>query len=362
MRIDRIRLDHFRNYKELDLEPDRGINLFYGDNAQGKTNILESMFVCGTTRSHRGSKDLQMITFGCDESHIRMDIVKNDIPYRIDMHLKKNKAKGIAINQVPVRKAGELMGITSFVFFSPEDLGIIKNGPALRRKFMDMELSQLSRSYLSDLSDYNRVLVQRNKLLKDIPYRKDLLDTLDVWDEKLCELGKKIIQERERFVRILGNQIRPIHHNLTGGREDLEVTYEKNVSSEEMEEKIKRTRERDIQMGTTMSGPHRDDLMIMSNGIDLRAFGSQGQQRTGALSLKLAEIEMVRQITSDTPVLLLDDVLSELDQGRQKYLLSSIRDIQTMITCTGKEDFTEFDFKIDRLFYVKEGTAQLEEI
>ena len=362
MRIDRIRLDHFRNYTELDLTLDPGTNLFYGDNAQGKTNILESMYLCGTTRSHRGSKDAQMLMFGHDEAHIRMDVVKHDIPYRIDMHLKKSRAKGIAVNMVPVRKAGELIGICSFIFFSPEDLGIIKNGPSLRRRFMDMELSQLSSLYLSDLTNYNRVLVQRNKLLKDISFRRDLIDTLDVWDEKLCEYGEKIIEERKNFVALLAEKTAPIHSALTGGREELAVIYEADTDSGELKEKVRRARERDIQTGMTNAGPHRDDMMITANGIDLRSYGSQGQQRTGALSLKLAEIELVRQISSDTPVLFLDDVLSELDQKRQKYLLESISNVQTMITCTGKDDFSENDFKIDRLFFVQEGTAELEEV
>jgi len=362
MRIERIRLDHFRNYSELDLALDAGTNLFYGDNAQGKTNILESMYLCGTTRSHRGSKDSQMLMFGSEESHIRMDIVKDEIPWRIDMHLKKNKAKGIAINQVPVRKASELIGICSFIFFSPEDLGIIKNGPAVRRRFMDMELGQLSGLYLSDLSGYNKVLMQRNKLLKDISYRRYLLDTLDVWDAQLCVYGKRIIEGRKKFVKKLEEKTIPIHSRLTGAKEQIEVVYEENTAASDLEEKVKSSRERDLQMGMTMTGPHRDDLMIRANGIDLRLYGSQGQQRTGALSLKLAEIELVKEETHDTPVLFLDDVLSELDQGRQRYLLESIQNVQTMITCTGKDDFSGSDFKVDRLFFVKEGTVELEEV
>ena len=362
MRIERIRLDHFRNYSELDLTLDAGTNLFYGDNAQGKTNILESMYLCGTTRSHRGSKDSQMLMFGSDEAHIQMDVIRNEIPCRIDMHLKKSRAKGIAVNRVPVKKAGELIGICSFIFFSPEDLGIIKNGPAVRRRFMDMELGQLSGMYLNDLYGYSKVLAQRNRLLKDIAWRKDLLDTLDVWDQQLCMYGKRIIEGRERFVEKLEKKTVPIHEKLTGGKEKIKVLYEKNTSAAEMEEKVKSGRERDLQMGMTMTGPHRDDLMIMANGIDLRLFGSQGQQRTGALSLKLAEIELVKEMTSDAPVLFLDDVLSELDQGRQRYLLESIQNVQTMITCTGKDDFSGNDFKLDRLFFVKDGTVKVEEV
>ena len=355
MRIERIRLDHFRNYRALDIAPDPGTNLFFGDNAQGKTNILEAMFLCGTTKSHRGSKDKDMILFGEEEAHIRMDLVKHEIPYRLDMHLKKNKSKGIAINRVPIRKAGELVGLCSFVFFSPEDLGIIKNGPAVRRRFLDMEMGQLDPVYFNALTHYGRALMQRNKLLKDIGRRSDLLDTLDVWDEKLCEYGRVIIRGRERFVKLLGEKILPIHLKLTGGSEKIRIVYEKNASADEMKKKVREGRERDLHMGTTMTGPHRDDLALISNEIDLRTFGSQGQQRTGALSLKLSQIELVKDLTNDTPVLMLDDVLSELDRGRQAYLLESIRDVQTMITCTGKDNFETYGFQIDRYFPVKNG-------
>lgn len=357
MRIERVGLHNFRNYSHLELSFEEGTNLFYGDNAQGKTNILESMYLCGTTKSHRGGKDREFISFGEDESHIQMDVCRKNDSYRLDMHLKKNKAKGIAINRQPVKRASELIGICSFVFFSPEDLGIIKNGPGERRRFMDMELCQLSRLYLSSLSDYNKVLMQRNKLLKDMAFRKDYLSTLDIWDAKLCEYAVKLITEREKFVAFLHEKTVPIHRKLTGEKEEMEIIYERDVSADQMEEKIRAGRERDIQMRMTCVGPHRDDLLIRANGIDLRRYGSQGQQRTAALSLKLAEIELVQDITGDIPVLFLDDVLSELDQSRQQFLLDHIRDVQTMMTCTGIEDFKKRHFKIDKLFFVKNAAV-----
>ncbi|MDD3795168.1 MAG: DNA replication/repair protein RecF [Lachnospiraceae bacterium] len=357
MIIESIQLENFRNYNKLELKLDSGTNLFYGDNAQGKTNILEAVYLCGTTKSHKGSRDREIIKFHQDESHIRMMIQKNSIPYRIDMHLKKNKAKGIAINGVPIRKASDLFGLGNFVFFSPEDLNIIKNGPSERRRFLDMELCQLNRVYLHNLTNYNRILMQRNKLLKDIYFHPEYEDTLDIWDEQMVSYGCLLIQERDRFIEQLNQIIYEIHKKLSGAREELLVSYEKNVSSEAFREELKKGRERDIKLKMSGTGPHRDDLMFQIQNVDIRRFGSQGQQRTAALSLKLSEIELVKKSSRDMPVLLLDDVLSELDGNRQHYLLDSIHEIQTMITCTGIDDFVENNFQIDRLFQVEEGNV-----
>ena len=222
MIIKSLKLKDYRNYEILNIEFDHATNIFYGDNAQGKTNILEGVYLSGTTKSHRGTKDRDLIRFGQDEAHIETVIEKNGVPWQIDMHLKKNSPKGIAINKVPIRRASELFGLTNFVFFSPEDLNIIKNGPAERRRFMDLELSQLDKVYLSDLANYNRTLNQRNRLLKDAYYRDDILDTLDVWDMQLVQYGEKIIQRRLRFIEEVNAIIGDIHHKLTGGRERIE--------------------------------------------------------------------------------------------------------------------------------------------
>ena len=357
MKIESIKLENFRNYGKLELSLSGGTNLFYGDNAQGKTNILESVYLCGTTKSHRGSKDREIIKFGQEESHIRMNLSKNEILYRIDMHLKKNKAKGIAINGIPIRKASELLGLGNFVFFSPEDLNIIKNGPSERRRFLDMELCQLNKVYLYNLMNYNKILMQRNKLLKDIYFHPEYEDTLEIWDTQMVQYGSQVIRAREEFVSQLNDIIYDIHRKLSGGREDLLVTYEKNVSIEDFSDTIQRNREKDIKLKMSHTGPHRDDLSFMVQDVDIRRFGSQGQQRTTALSLKLAEIELVKEKSRDMPVLLLDDVLSELDGNRQHYLLDSIDGVQTLITCTGIDDFVENNFQIDRLFYVEDGSV-----
>ncbi|MDO5541515.1 MAG: DNA replication/repair protein RecF [Eubacteriales bacterium] len=355
MIVESIKLENFRNYKSLKLKFDKGTNIFYGDNAQGKTNILESVYLCGTTKSHKGSKDREVIQFDEQESHIRMNLERNGSPVKIDMHLKRNKPKGIAINGVPIHKASELFGIANFVFFSPEDLNIIKNGPAERRRFIDMELCQLNKVYLYNLSNYNKVVVQRNKLLKEITFRPDLIDTLDVWDIQMVQYGKKIIEERRNFIKRLNSIIYDIHGHLSGKKENLEINYEESVSLEDFERELRINRDRDLKTKMSLTGPHRDDICFKIKGADIRKFGSQGQQRTAALSLKLSEIELVKQEIGDTPILLLDDVLSELDSNRQRYLLDSIHDIQTLITCTGLDDFIENQFRINRVFHVVEG-------
>ena len=355
MYIESLELKNFRNYEELSIVLDPGTNILYGDNAQGKTNVLEAVYLCGTTKSHRGSKDKEMIRFEQDESHIRMMVKKDGVSHKIDMHLKKNKAKGIAIDGIPIRKAAELFGIVNLVAFSPEDLNIIKNGPSERRRFMDLELCQLNKVYLQELTSYNKVLNQRNKLLKDIGFQPGLTETLDVWDMQLVSYGKKIISLRRQFMEELGEIIRQIHSNLTGKKEEIRLLYEPDVEEKVFEEKLQSAREKDLRFRVMSVGPHRDDFCVQTNGIDIRKYGSQGQQRTAALSLKMSEIYLVEKVTKDHPVLLLDDVLSELDSSRQNYLLQSIHNIQTVITCTGLDELIENNFSIDRVFRVTEG-------
>ena len=355
MKIRSLKLKNYRNYDLLKLDFDGAANIFYGDNAQGKTNILEAVYISGTTKSHRGAKDRELIRFGQDESHIEAIVEKNGIDYQLDMHLKKNSPKGIAINKMPIRKASELFGIVNFVFFSPEDLNIIKNGPSERRRFIDMELSQLDRVYLSNLTNYNRIVNQRNHLLKSIGMGGELKDTLEVWDMQLIQYGDKIIERRKEFLDRVNEIISSIHKKLTGDREEIQVIYEPSNGNLTLEQALQKNRERDIRIKSTSAGPHRDDICFMVGGLDIRRYGSQGQQRTAALSLKLSEIELVKQAAKDTPVLLLDDVLSELDKHRQNYLLDSINDIQTLITCTGVEDFVNHRFYINKVFHVHGG-------
>lgn len=363
MYIESLELENYRNYKNLNITFDKDKNIIYGDNAQGKTNILESLYYCGTTKSHRGSRDRDVINFDENEAHIKVVVRKNDVPFRIDMHIRKSKPKVIAINGIPIKRAIELFGIVSFIFFSPEDLMIIKNGPSDRRKFIDMELCQIDKIYLSDLTNYNKIITQRNKLLKDLNFKfdKSLYNTLDIWDMQLISYGKKIIKRREEFIDQINDIIIKIHSNLTGDREKISVVYEPNVNEDNYEKMIISLREKDIKYRTTNVGPHRDDMAFYSNGIDLRKYGSQGQQRTAALSLKLSEIELVKSIIHDNPILLLDDVLSELDVNRQKYLIESIDVTQTILTCTGLDEFIENQIEVDKIYKIINGTANLYE-
>ena len=373
MIIESLELKNYRNYRELSLSFDPGTNLLYGDNAQGKTNILEALYYCASAKSHRGSKDKEIIRFGEEEAHVKLLLRKRDVPYRIDMHLKMNSAKGIAVNGLPIRRASELFGILNAVLFSPEDLNIIKNGPADRRRFMDLELCQLDRSYVHALVSYNRALVQRNRLLKDISFQPELRETLDLWDAQLVNYGSQLIRARRDFLMRLNPVIGPIHSGLTGGKEEISVIYDSNTDEQEFESSLARARESDLRQKITSVGPHRDDIGFFVKrtdagdasaavprdlrGMDLRRFGSQGQQRTAALSLKLSEIGLMEQATGESPVLLLDDVLSELDTDRQKQLLKTISRIQTVITSTGMENLLGKDFRIDRTFEVRNGAV-----
>lgn len=355
MIIKSIELADYRNYESLTLQFDKGTNILYGDNAQGKTNILEAIFVSATTKSHKGSKDKEIINFNKEEAHIRTYIEKEGVETRVDMHLRSSKSKGIAVDGQKLKKAADLLGLCNVVFFSPEDLGIIKNGPSERRRFVDMELCQLDSFYLYNLNHYNKIINQRNKLLKDMYMNPDLKETLSIWDMQLVSFGSKIIERRRLFVEQLNEIIYDIHKKLSGDKEELFILYEPDVEIEQFEKKLKVNQDRDMKSKMTSVGPHRDDFSFMVGDIDIRKFGSQGQQRTAALSLKLSEIELVKKITKDTPILLLDDVLSELDSNRQNYLLNSIGDIQTIITCTGLEEFVNNRFEVNKIFKVSDG-------
>lgn len=355
MIIKSIELNNFRNYDNVKIEFNEGTNILYGDNAQGKTNILEAAYLSGTTKSHKGSKDKEMIRFGMEEAHIRTVVLKNEKEFCIDMHLRSHGSKGVAINKIPIKKASELFGILNIVFFSPEDLNIIKDGPAERRRFLDLELCQLDKMYLSDLSKYNKVLNQRNRLLKDINFRPDLIDTLPMWDAQLLDYGRRIIKSRKAFIEDLNEIIHDIHYQISGGREELVLRYEPNIDDIFFEDELSKAKQKDLKLCQTTVGPHRDDMLFSNGKIDIRKYGSQGQQRTSALSLKLSEIDLVKRVIHNTPVLLLDDVLSELDSSRQNYLLNSISDIQTIITCTGLEEFVKNRFEINQVFQVVNG-------
>jgi DNA replication and repair protein RecF len=358
MIIEYLELTDYRNYDEIHVDFSPNTNIFFGDNAQGKTNILESVYITGTTKSHRGSHDSEIISFGKDFGVIRALFKKNDVDYKIGIQLRREKRKAISINESPVKKAADLLGIVNVVLFSPEDLQIIKNGPDKRRRFIDMILCQVDKEYLFSLSGYNKIVDQRNKLLKSYTNGSDIKDTLEIWDEQLVRYGSDIIKKRKEFIEKLNNKIYPIHKNLTGSEDKIEIIYDNNVDENEYKERLKEKLEKDIRYKNTSIGPHRDDVIINIKDIDIKKYGSQGQQRTVALSLKLAEIEIIKEYTGDTPILLLDDVLSELDMNRQKYLLENLGDTQTIITCTGLDEFVNNRFEINKCFKVNKGSIQ----
>lgn len=357
MIVESLDLSNYRNYENLSIELDRGTNIIYGNNAQGKTNILEALYVSATTKSHRSAKDKELIRIGEDEAHLKTIIFKNNTRYRIDIHLKGNKPKGVAVNGIPIKRATELFGIMNVVIFSPEDLSLVKDGPSCRRRFMDMELSQLDKIYLNSFVNYNKVVMQRNRLLKDISMNLQGMETLEIWDMQLVKYGREIIARRRAFIRELNNLVVDINKRLTGGKEQLFLEYEPAVREENFEEQLASSREKDLKLKSTNCGPHKDDIIFWIDGKDARKYGSQGQKRTCALALKLAEIELVKRKIKDTPILLLDDVLSELDSDRQNYLLDGIGEIQTIITCTGLDEFIKNRFHINKIYKVVQGAV-----
>ena len=358
MRIEHLSIKNFRNYVQAELDFKEGVNLIFGDNAQGKTNLLEAIYMAATTRSFRGGKDREMIRWEQQSGHIAVTIRKDGISHKIDMHLETGKRKAAAIDGLPIRKSGELLGLLHTVAFSPDDLDMIKEGPDRRRRFLDMELCQLDKLYLSRLSEYNKALAQRNALLKQLGTDKELISTLDIWDRELSKAAEYVIRERTRFVEELAPILGEKHAVLTKGKETLSISYEPNISAEEMFDRLKKTRERDCFLKTTGTGPHRDDIQFRIGNMDVRTYGSQGQQRTVVLALKLSEIELVKKKIQDLPILLLDDVLSELDRNRQLQLLGEMKDVQTIVTCTGMEELIRERNGQNRIFLVKEGNVK----
>lgn len=361
MIIKSIELNNFRNYEVANIEFDKNINILYGDNAQGKTNLLEACYYSAISKSFKSNKDKEIIRFGQDYLSIKTIIDKNDREYAIDISINNNK-KTIKVDNVKINKTSDLLGLLNVILFSPEDLNIIKNGPSERRRFFDNEISQIDRIYLSDLINYNKVLNNRNKLLRDIAFDNSIKDTLDVWDMQLVEYGKKIIKRRREFIDELKYYVKDKHFKISGGKEELIINYEPSIDDMFFEDELINNREKDLKYAQTSVGPHRDDISFKIDGIDIRKFGSQGQKRCSALSLKLSEIDIVSNIIKDKPVLLLDDVLSELDSNRQKFLLESISDIQTIITCTGLDDFVNNRFDVNKVFNIVDGNIFINNI
>ncbi|MBP1870168.1 DNA replication and repair protein RecF [Clostridium tertium] len=348
---------NYRNYKSLNITLGKNVNVFMGDNAQGKTNILEAIYYCAFAKSHRTSKDRELINWNSDSAYVSLLVGKDRLDKNIDINILKDGKKAIKINKIKVSKIGELFGNFNVVMFSPEDLKIIKDSPGVRRKFIDMELCQLNSKYYYNLVQYNKVLNERNVVLKN---RKLDSEILDIYDIQLANFGYHIIIERLKYINKLNFYGKDIHKDISSGKENVEFKYISTIKDlEDIEnsfyELLRRNRKKDIEKGTTSIGPHRDDFIVLINDVDTKSFGSQGQQRSAVLTIKFSSLKIIKEMTSEYPVLLLDDVLSELDFNRKRYILSTIGEIQTIITCTGIEDLTNYLDNSSRVFKVKEG-------
>ncbi|MCQ2565456.1 MAG: DNA replication/repair protein RecF [Clostridia bacterium] len=339
-------LTNFRNYKSLSIDFDRHLNLFLGKNAQGKTNLLESLFIMSLGKSFRTLNDSEMISFGCDYAKAVSHVVNDDEDDETKIEIIYGKeGKTLKVDDVKLTRSIDLLENVYVVIFFPDDLRIIKEGPENRRRFLDRELCQIKPVYYSNLANYKRVLKQRNTLLKQNNKDKGLYE---VFDEALSDYGVRILEERQKFTDKINEISSEIHSKISNGNENLVISYEtklsfeRSLSVEEKKEKYRKLLDRnfdnDIFRGHTGIGPHKDDLKIEVNGIDIRQYGSQGQQRTATLSMKLAEITLIKQETGCDAVLLLDDVLSELDRSRQRFLIESMKDVQLFISAAEIDD------------------------
>lgn len=330
MVIRNLTLENYRNIRSASLSPCDNVNIIYGENAQGKTNIIEAVWLFTGCKSFRGAKDKELVRFGEEKSEIAIEYFSAGGDESAALEIT-NKRRAFA-GGVPLPSPVGLMGEFTAVVFSPAHLALVKSGPAERRRFIDTAICQLRPAYAGALRNYNRALDQRNSLLKDIPYHSELLDTLDAWDERLVQAGERIIKERIDYIEKLSVFAAGIYDGLSDGREKLFIQYEPSAG-EDLRRQLFEKRKEDIISGSTSAGPHRDDMDIRINDVSARAFGSQGQQRSAALAVKMAEGEIVKSVTGEYPVLLLDDVMSELDAGRQNYILNNIDRRQVFITC-----------------------------
>lgn len=336
MKITRVTLNNFRSYPVAEVELGGGVNVFTGSNAQGKTNLLEAVYLTAVGRSMRTPRDRELIRWGDTRARVKVEAEGVTGKRKVEIVLSDKENKRVAVGGAQVTKLGELMGVITVVLFSPDETAVIKDGPAERRRFADIAICQISRAYFYLLSRYNKTLAQRNKLIKS---RADG-DTLDIWDEQLARAGAKLIRTRKGFFRRISPLAAAAHEFLTDGKEALTIAYESIDGETDDElyknllERLRRDRDRDLMQGFTHSGPQTDDFAAVIGGADVRKFGSQGQQRTAALALKLAQLDLMEEETGESPVLLLDDVFSELDPARQKKLIERLSRCQTIITAT----------------------------
>lgn len=364
MNITNLNINNFRNIKELELRPDNGINIIFGENAQGKTNLIESIWLFSGFRSFRGSRDNDLIRFGEDFFKTELDFCGGNRQQNAKM-IVAPQTKKIILNSVPLTASSKLLGIFNCVVFAPSYLSLVKGNPSERRKFIDSALCRLKPFYAKQLAEYNKTLIQRNSFLKELKYNSKNYDFLEIWNSNLCSKSVQIINERLKYLEKLSQTASEIYSGLSGRREELTLKYMLRLSPskyefitepvdiEKAEKLLKNNESSDILYGTTNTGSHRDDVEIEINGVSAKKFGSQGQQRSAALALKLGEAEIIKEMTGERPVALLDDVMSELDVHRQDYILNHIRDWQVFITCC--EPSTVLRMYDGKTFEIKNG-------
>ena len=354
MFIKHIKLINFRNYKEQEIDLSKDINIFFGDNAQGKTNILEAIFICALGKSFRAKKEKELINLDEKEALLEVEFEKEDREGKIKIDL--NDKKTIYLNGIKQNKLSDMLGSLNIVMFSPDDIEILKSGPAKRRRFLNVMISQLRPKYLYNLNMYLKTLEQRNYYLRQIKIENKNPEMLEIWDEKLAEYGEQVYLYRNEFIEKIKNKIQEIHKNITEEKETIKIKYISDCENKEKyKEELKKSREIDIQKGFTTKGIHRDDFYIFINGKQVNIYGSQGQNRTVILSLKLTELEIMKEEIGEYPVLLLDDFMSELDSKRRENFLKYIRYAQITITCT--DEFT-INEKLCKKFKVNMGNVE----
>ena len=353
MYINKIKLQNFRNYNEQEINLNKSINVFYGDNAQGKTNILEAIFLCTFGKSFRTNKEKELIKLGKDNANVIIEYEKKDRDGKISISISDKKQ--ILVNGIKIKKLSELLGNINIVIFTPDDINILKGGPALRRRFLDMMIGQLKPNYVYTLNMYIKTLEQRNNYLRQIKEENKPENLLDIWDEKLIEYADIIYKYRKEFIDKIKKKINIIHKKITDEKEEINIQYISNCESKEVySELLKQRRKLDIIKGFTTKGIHRDDFEIYINNKELSIYGSQGQNRTAILSLKLSELQVIYNEIEEEPILLLDDFMSELDINRRKNFLNNINNTQVIITCAEKIEFLKEN--VDYCLYqVKEG-------
>lgn len=342
MVIERLEISAFRNLKEQKITFEPGVNVIFGENAQGKTNLLECLWLFSGGKSFRGAKEAEMLPFDGAFSRVKVTFISEGRPQEMEFRIAD--AKEMILNGVKQRSAADCIGKLVCVVFSPTHLSLVKEGPAERRKYMDGAICQLKPAFVKVLGDYRRALLSRSALLRDCRYHAELLDTLDVWDRQIAVLAGVIVGRRREYLELIGDSVKEIYHGISSGREELTLHYlstaeEKGSYEEALLQKLQENRETDMRFFTTSAGPHRDDLELFINSASARSYGSQGQQRSCVLALKLAEAGVLERTYGEKPVVLLDDVLSELDRNRQQYILNRISGSQVFITCCEKENF-----------------------